>query len=38
VEWYAVKEPVAEMQREDSGVKTPEVRTMLKGEAGWIAC
>ncbi len=38
VEWYAVKEPEAEMQRRGFGDEAPEERTVLKGEAGWIAC
>jgi signal transduction histidine kinase len=38
VEWYAVKQSEAEMQREESGTKRMEAKTVLKGEAGWIAC
>jgi C4-dicarboxylate-specific signal transduction histidine kinase len=42
-EWYAVKQTEAEMQQDEAKrieaeVKTVTVKTVLKGEAGWIAC
>jgi signal transduction histidine kinase len=42
-EWYAVKQTEAEMRRDEAKrieaeVKTAAVKTVLKGEAGWIAC
>ena len=43
VEWYAVKQTEAatrqdEAKRIETEVKTVTVKTVLKGEAGWIAC
>ncbi len=39
VEWYAMKQSEAEQQRgEESGMRKTEEKTVLKGEAGWIAC
>ncbi len=42
-EWYAVKQTEAEMRQDEAKrieaeVKTAAVKTVLKGEAGWIAC
>jgi signal transduction histidine kinase len=42
-EWYAVKQTEAAMRRDEAKrieaeVKTVTVKTVLKGEAGWIAC
>jgi signal transduction histidine kinase len=40
VEWYAIgRDEVSEQQRTmEADVKTVAVKTVLKGEAGWIAC
>jgi len=43
VEWYAVKRTEDEVRRDEASrmeaeVKTVTVKTVLKGEAGWIAC
>jgi hypothetical protein len=43
VEWYAVKQTEAAMRQDEAKrieaeVKTATVKTVLKGEAGWIAC
>ena len=38
VEWYAVKESEVEAKPGESGVRQAEEKTVLKGEAGWIAC
>jgi signal transduction histidine kinase len=42
-EWHALKQTEAEMQQDEAKrieaeVKTVAVKTVLKGEAGWIAC
>jgi signal transduction histidine kinase len=42
-EWYAVKQTEAAMRQDEAKrmeaeVKTVAVKTVLKGEAGWIAC
>jgi signal transduction histidine kinase len=42
-EWYAVKQTEAEMRQDEAKkieaeVRMVAVKTMLKGEAGWIAC
>lgn len=37
-EWYAVKRTEDEMLRDEARRMKAEVRTVLKGEAGWIAC
>ena len=42
-EWYAVKQTEAEMRQDEAKrieaeVKTAAAKTVLKGEAGWIAC
>jgi signal transduction histidine kinase len=42
-EWYAVKQTEAEMRQEEAKRIAAEVKmatgnTVLKGEAGWIAC
>jgi sensor histidine kinase regulating citrate/malate metabolism len=37
-EWYAVKRTEAEMWRDEAKRIEAEVKTVLKGEAGWIAC
>ena len=38
VEWYAVNESEVEAKPEESGMRKSEEKTLLKGEAGWIAC
>jgi signal transduction histidine kinase len=38
VEWYAVKQTEDEVRRDDGRMIKAEVKTVLKGEAGWIAC
>jgi signal transduction histidine kinase len=37
-EWYVVKRTEDEMQRDEVRRMEVEVKTLLKGEAGWIAC
>ena len=42
-EWYAVKRTEAELRRDEARmmeaeVKTVSAKTVLRGEAGWIAC
>jgi hypothetical protein len=42
-EWYAVKQTEAalrqdEAKRMEAEVRTMAAKTMLRGEAGWIAC
>jgi signal transduction histidine kinase len=37
-EWYAVKQTEAEMRQDEAKRMAAEVKTVLKGEAGWIAC
>jgi signal transduction histidine kinase len=42
-EWYAVKQTEAAMRQDEAKriaaeVKAVPVKTVLKGEAGWIAC
>ena len=37
-EWYAVKRTEDEMRRDEARMMEVEVKTVLKGEAGWIAC
>jgi signal transduction histidine kinase len=37
-EWYAVSQTDAEVRRDERKTMEAEVRTVLKGEAGWIAC
>jgi signal transduction histidine kinase len=37
-EWYAVKQTEAEMRQDEAKRLAAEVKTVLKGEAGWIAC
>ncbi|HXC94754.1 MAG TPA: HAMP domain-containing sensor histidine kinase [Edaphobacter sp.] len=38
VEWYAVKQTEAEMRQDEAKRMELEVKMVLKGEAGWIAC
>jgi hypothetical protein len=38
VEWYAVQQAENDVQREEPRVIEMEMKTVLKGEAGWIAC
>ncbi|HEX4577829.1 MAG TPA: hypothetical protein VH117_10795 [Edaphobacter sp.] len=38
VEWYAVKQTDDEVRRDEGRMIKAEVKTVLKGEAGWIAC
>jgi signal transduction histidine kinase len=38
VEWYAVKRTEDEMRRDEVSLMEAEVKTVLKGETGWIAC
>jgi hypothetical protein len=38
LEWYAVKQTEDEMRRNEARLMEAEVKTVLKGEAGWIAC
>lgn len=38
VEWYVVKQSESEMRREEARMMVAEVKTLLKAEAGWIAC
>jgi signal transduction histidine kinase len=38
VEWYAVKQTEDEVRRDEGRMIKAEVKTVLKGEAGWIAC
>ena len=38
VEWYAVQQVENDVQREEPRVIEMEMKTVLKGEAGWIAC
>jgi signal transduction histidine kinase len=40
-EWHAVKQSEAELLRDEVGrmeLEVKEVKKVLKGEAGWIAC
>jgi signal transduction histidine kinase len=37
-EWYAVKQTEAEIRQDEAKRMAAEVKTVLKGEAGWIAC
>jgi len=37
-EWYAVKRTEAELRRDEARMMEAEVKTVIKGEAGWIAC
>jgi hypothetical protein len=42
-EWYAAKQTEAKMRQDEAKrmeaeVKTMTLKTVLKGEAGWIAC
>jgi hypothetical protein len=42
-EWYAVKQTEAAMRQDEAKrmeaeVRTMAAKTMLRGEAGWIAC
>lgn len=37
-EWYAVKRTEAELRRDETRMMEAEVKTVVKGEAGWIAC
>jgi len=37
-EWYAVSQTDEEVRREERRMIEVEVKTVLKGEAGWIAC
>jgi hypothetical protein len=37
-EWYAVKRTEAELRRDEARMMEAEVKTVVKGEAGWIAC
>jgi signal transduction histidine kinase len=37
-EWHAVKRSEAELRRDEMRVMELEVKKVLKGEAGWIAC
>ena len=38
VEWYGVKRTEAAVLRDDARTLGAEVKSLLKGEAGWIAC
>jgi signal transduction histidine kinase len=38
VEWYAVKQTQAELQRDEAKRIEAEVKSVFKAEAGWIAC
>jgi nitrogen-specific signal transduction histidine kinase len=38
VEWYSAKQTENEVRREEGRMIEAEVKTLLKGEAGWIAC
>jgi signal transduction histidine kinase len=38
VEWYAVKRTEVEVRRDEARAMAAGVKTVLKGEAGWIAC
>ena len=38
VEWYAAKPEAFDAQREELRMNDSGVRTLLKGEAGWMAC
>lgn len=38
VEWYAVQQTQSEVRRDEAKRMEHEVKTVLKGEAGWIAC
>jgi signal transduction histidine kinase len=38
VEWYAASESEVEVKRGESGMREVEAKTLLKEEAGWIAC
>jgi signal transduction histidine kinase len=38
VEWYAVQQEENDVQREEPRVIEMEMKTVLKGESGWIAC
>ena len=38
VEWYAVKRIEVELRRDEARAMEAGVTTVLKGEAGWIAC
>jgi signal transduction histidine kinase len=37
-EWYAVKRTEVEMRRDEARMMEAGVKTVLRGEAGWIAC
>jgi signal transduction histidine kinase len=37
-EWYAVKQEQAEVQREELRMNDTGVKTLVKGDAGWMAC
>jgi signal transduction histidine kinase len=38
VEWHAVKRTEVEVRRDEARMMDARVKTVLKGEAGWIAC
>jgi signal transduction histidine kinase len=38
VEWYAMKASEIGMRREDAAVRDANVKMVLQGEAGWMAC
>ncbi len=38
VEWYAMQQTQSEVRRDEAKRMEYEVKTVLKGEAGWIAC
>jgi signal transduction histidine kinase len=38
VEWYGVRRPEAAVLRDEARTLGAEVKSLLKGEAGWIAC
>jgi signal transduction histidine kinase len=38
VEWYAVKRTEAELRRDEARMIESEMKTVVRGEAGWMAC
>ena len=38
VEWYTAKQAGVEMEKKEPRLVEARVKTLLKGEAGWIAC
>ena len=37
-EWYAVKRTEDDVRRDEAKMMEAEVKTVMKGETGWIAC